>query len=745
MSLIVIALAQALETPPNTPSSDARPSPLEQQARRHLAAGHQLVFIVGQNQLPEALADDPSCQKLAVASLADLPDNLRPDWCEFWGNQAGFFTADLDIVRAARLLLEIDYNQAQELCRLGKSEIHPSQLARLAPLGLSLLVRSAHESLLPGTWIRPQSKASAEVSAVVCQSGLDLISIDSDTMWQQAGFLAEAFGVFARHRQSVDMVATSQTNLSVSLDGPPANSPEAKAALAALLEDLPGEVHLIPDCAAVTLVGRRIRTLIPKLGNALELFDEQKIHLMTQSSSDVSLSFVVDAEQAPRLVKELHQLLFSQADEPLRLGPALAEVRAGKREGSTQETWWTHDRERLLEIAAECSPVYVYDERTVVERLERLSSLKAVDRLLFAIKANNHPDILRTLWTHGVGLECVSEGEIEHALKITGTPLRPHGILFTPNFASLTEYEMAFAKGATVTLDSLAPLQDRPEIFAGREVFLRLDSGLGDGHHKHVRTGGNASKFGISLQEFDVLLALVKRHDIRVTGLHCHQGSGIMNPDNWAQVANFLKRTAERFFPEVRTLDLGGGLGVPERRGKDRLNLAEVEQSLNQFKSENPSYQLWLEPGRFLVAECGVLLATVTQVKQRGNKTFVGLSTGFNSLIRPALYGAYHEIVNLTRLNEAPRLKVDIVGPICETGDVLGRDRWLPPTQPGDICLIGTAGAYGRVMSNNYNLRPPADERFIQSRTRESVISAPAPAPVQKPGQPEISDRAIGG
>src|SRR5690606_23487258 len=180
----------------------------------------------------------------------------------------------------------------------------------------------------------------------------------------------------------------------------------------------------------------------------------------------------------------------------------------------------------------------------------------------------------------------------------------------------------------------------------------------------------------------------------------------ITGPDTWAETAVFLSGVAERF-PDARILNLGGGLSVPERPEAQSLDVRAVAELLAQFKAANPHFDLWMEPGRFLVAQAGVLIARVPQVKQKRGIHFVGIETGMNSLIRPALYGAYHEIVNLSRLHEPLSITAEVVGPICESSDVLGHGRRLPETHPGDLLLIATAGAYGRAMASNYNLRPP--------------------------------------
>ena len=166
-------------------------------------------------------------------------------------------------------------------------------------------------------------------------------------------------------------------------------------------------------------------------------------------------------------------------------------------------------------------------------------------------------------------------------------------------------------------------------------------------------------------------------------------------------------------FPGVRAIDLGGGLGVPEKPGDKAFDLKKLDETLADIRGAYPKYNLWLEPGRFLVAQAGVLLTRVTQTKGKGEMQYLGVATGMNSLIRPALYGAYHEIVNLTRADETPSETVTIVGPICETGDRLGSDRLLPPTREGDVLAIANAGAYGYVMSSRYNQREPAGEVII--------------------------------
>jgi diaminopimelate decarboxylase/aspartate kinase len=529
-------------------------------------------------------------------------------------------------------------------------------------------------------------------------------------MWQQVGFLADIFGVFQRRGLSVDLVSTSEMNVTVSLD-PSANSLDG---LEGLVEALAPhcQARLIDKCAAVSLVGRRIRAILHKLGPALEVFEEQHIHLVSQAASDLNLTFVVDEEQADRLVARLHALLFDHLEPGDQLGPTWRETFSPATRGlEGAGCWWQTRREELLSIADEHGPVYVYDLPTVRAAAQRLTSMRHISQVFYAVKANPNEGVLRALEEESVGFECVSPGELTHVRASCGA-LEQGRTLFTPNFAPKSEYQFGFEHGAMVTLDNIHPLREWPAIFAGRDILVRVDPGHGRGHHQHVRTAGARSKFGIGVEDLEELATLADAVGARVVGLHAHAGSGILSPGAWATTGVFLADLVGRF-PEVRSLDLGGGLGVPARSGGEGLDVAAMDEALGHVRYAHPHLDLWIEPGRYLVANAGVLLARVTQIKHKGDILYVGVETGMNSLIRPALYGAWHEIVNLTRLDEVPSEVGTVVGPICESGDTLGRSRRLPPTREGDVLLIATAGAYGYAMSSRYNLREPAGEFLL--------------------------------
>lgn len=639
---------------------------------------------------------------------------LQAQQLEIWTDVPGMFSANPRSTPGARQLLELTYDEAQEIATAGAKVLHPRCLLPARQYEIPLFVYATQAPALRGTRIsaNPPSDA-AQVKAVCVKKGVTLVSLDSPGMWHQVGFLADAFQIFKQHGLSVDLVSTSETNVTVSLD-PQANSIDG-VVLDRLQQDLAPlcRAAIIGPCASVSLVGRNIRSILHQLGPALELFAEQRIYLVSQAANDLNLTFVVDESQGDRLVDDLHHRLVDPVRDDLVLGRTWQQLFGTQGEPVVNDPpWWQGRRDDLLALMAGREVAYVYDVATLRERCRRLTSMGAVDRMSYAMKANSHPGVLRAARAEGLSIECVSRGEVERAFESLPN-LRPSDVLFTPNFATRDEYVWAFARGVHVTLDNLYPLQHWPEIFADRSIFVRLDPGTGRGHHAHVRTGGERSKFGIARGELEALRAAAASVRTRIVGLHAHTGSGVFDVANWEDTGRYLAGL-RAMFPEVRVFDLGGGLGVPDRPGVDPLDLAALDQALGRLKASMPGVELWLEPGRYVVAEAGVLLAKVTQCKGKGDASFVGVATGMNSLIRPALYGAHHDIVNLTRLHETAMMRCDVVGPICETGDVLGHARSLPAsTAEGDVLLIATAGAYGAAMSSHYNLRPPAEEILL--------------------------------
>jgi bifunctional diaminopimelate decarboxylase / aspartate kinase len=648
-------------------------------------------------------------------SAAYFAAKLGARQLEIWTDVPGMFSANPRHTPQARLLRSLHYDEAQEIASSGAKVLHPRCILPAKSQQIPIVVYATHCPQIEGTHISADGgDGAAQVKAVCLKKGITLVSLDSPGMWHEVGFLADAFQVFKRHGLSVDLVSTSETNVTVSLD-PAANSldPQVIEKLSADLSQL-CRAQVIGPCASVSLVGRNIRAILHRLGEAFELFAEQRIYLVSQAANDLNFTFVVDEDQGGRLVNELHERLIEPVREGAILGPTWQQLFAPTRVAATEApVWWRARREALLALATSHDCAYVYDPQVVRAAAAAMQGLKSVDRVLYAMKANPNAHILRLLAEQGLGFECVSRGEIEHLLaSVPG--LDRLRILFTPNFAERAEYAWALEHNIRVTIDNLYILSEWGELFRGASVFIRIDTGTGRGHHHHVRTAGAHAKFGVPMAQVEQFARLAERHGVSVIGLHAHSGSGIFDADNWGQVASRLLELAQRF-PQLATIDVGGGLGVPDSHDQIGLDLARLDTALLAMRQNRPGIALWIEPGRFLVAAAGVLIARVTQTKSKDEVRYVGIATGMNSLIRPALYGAWHEIVNLTRLDEPATEIVNVVGPICESADFLGHDRLLPPTRAGDVLLIANTGAYGRAMSSRYNLREPAQEFMLQS------------------------------
>ena len=633
---------------------------------------------------------------------------------EIWTDVPGLFSANPRLVPTARLLRALHYDEAQEIASNGAKILHPRCVLPVRQYKIPLYVYATQAPGLEGTIVSANvADSAAQVKAIAIKKGITLISMESPGMWHQVGFLADAFQVFKQLGLSVDLVSTSETNVTVSLD-PAANTLDS-AALDRLRAEL-GElcrVEILGPCASLSLLGHNIRGILHELGAAFELFQDQKIYLVTQAANDLNFTFVIDELQGDRLVHQLHERLIQSIGYDKVLGPTWQQLFAKNELAPVAANWWEDPskRRRLCEIATRESAAFVYDVATLDAAIAAVKRVGSIDRWAYAMKANWHPEILHRVNAEGLMLECVSQGELEHAFaSVPG--LASQDVLFTPNFAPRAEYEFGLAKGVRVTLDNLYPLKMRPELFRGRDIFLRIDPGFGRGHHQHVRTAGVHSKFGVPIAEADELESLVRSAGARVVGLHAHTGSGIFDVANWTETGTLLADLARRF-PDVRVVDLGGGIGVPEQLAQAEIDLAALDAGVAGLRRKFPNLEFWMEPGRFLVAKAGVLVAVVTQLKGKGDVQYVGVATGMNSLIRPALYGSHHDIRNLSRLEEPLSQRVNVVGPICETADQFGADRWLPPTLEGDVLLIATCGAYGRAMSSNYNRRPPAAEFMI--------------------------------
>ncbi len=376
--------------------------------------------------------------------------------------------------------------------------------------------------------------------------------------------------------------------------------------------------------------------------------------------------------------------------------------------------------EQLSNIAtAYGTPLYVYHAGKITEQYEKLKQAfqQSNTRIFYAGKALTNINILKHIRSLGCNIDCSSVNEVHLAIR---AGFEAPNILYTSNGIAFSEIEEAVSLGVNVNIDSLSNLEKFGKKYGhSYPVGIRLRPNIMAGGHLKISTGHEKSKFGIPIEQLDKILALVKQHDLFISGLHVHTGSEIKDVSVFMQVANIFFELVPHF-PEVSFLDLGGGFKVPYQQGEkgtDMLllgeKLAEVLAKLNHAYQRN--FQAWFEPGKFLVSESGYFITQVNVLKQSGNTTFAGVNSGFNHLIRPMFYEAYHHIENISN-PEAAKKHYTVVGNICET-DTFALDRELNEVREGDYLVFYNAGAYGFEMASNYNARfKPAQVLVIDGK-----------------------------
>ncbi len=366
------------------------------------------------------------------------------------------------------------------------------------------------------------------------------------------------------------------------------------------------------------------------------------------------------------------------------------------------------------------TPLYVYSETRIMENYTRLS--EAVkrhypqSRLLYACKANANVSILKLLRELGAEVDTVSPGEVYLSLQAGVTPDQ---VLFTGTSVSEEEMRYLLKAGVRMNIDSVSQMEKMLTFSVPEMVSVRVNPEVGAGHHEHVITAGPDVKFGVWEDQAWEAYQMAKDAGVKRFGMQMHIGSGISDVEKFVLAVTRLLEIAAHIQSRVginfKFIDIGGGIGVPYKPSDVEVDLEAfmgrlfgvIKMKLDELGLGRP--EIWLEPGRFLVAESGVLLTTVTTLKTSPGKEFVGVDAGFNTLIRPAMYGSYHHIHSASGLNE-PSKPYTVYGPLCESGDIFARDRVIPEVCEGDLLAIMNAGAYGFSMSSHYNSRPKAAE-----------------------------------
>lgn len=373
----------------------------------------------------------------------------------------------------------------------------------------------------------------------------------------------------------------------------------------------------------------------------------------------------------------------------------------------------------LLDLCAQHqTPFYLYDLDFAAERYAFLEGIFSWPRtkIHYAMKANANPHLLRALRDQGARLDTVSPAEVFLALSLG---FRKEDILYTANNMTNDEIALLGGEGVLFNIDSLSGLARYAKLRPNTDVCLRFNSDVVAGEDAKVQTGGDRTKFGIRLEEAATAVRLAKEGGLRVVGLHEHTGSGIAEPEKFTQgMKNLLSIARPELFPDLRFVDFGGGFKVPYKPEEKRIDYVAFGKAVTKlFEGFCAVYgrplDLLFEPGKFIAAECGVLITQVNSLIKNKTRLIAGTDSGFSHLIRPVLYGAYHHIVNLSNPDGEERI-YDICGNICETGDLFASERALPEIREGDHLAILNAGAYGYAMGSLYNLRPLPTEVVVK-------------------------------
>lgn len=370
----------------------------------------------------------------------------------------------------------------------------------------------------------------------------------------------------------------------------------------------------------------------------------------------------------------------------------------------------------IADIANEFgTPLYVYDADKIVTQVNNLKKAFAGTdlQIKYACKALTNISILKLLRKHGVGVDAVSTNEARLAI-LAG--FAPEGINFTPSCVDFSEIQEGVELKLTVNLDNLTMLERFGQTYGNKyPCGIRLNPHIMAGGNIKISTGHVNSKFGISIQQLPEIKAIIKKYNIKLQGLHIHTGSEIVETEVFMQMSDIFFGIAKDF-PDLKIIDFGGGFKVAYKKDDKVTDLQAIGSRLAEkfaaFERETGKHlQLWIEPGKYLVSESGYLVTKANVVKETPALTFVGVDSGLNHLIRPMMYNAYHEIVNVSN-DGAPLKTYTVVGNICET-DTLGSDRQLNEVREGDLIVLKNAGAYGYSMASNYNSRSRPPEVLV--------------------------------
>jgi diaminopimelate decarboxylase/aspartate kinase len=638
-------------------------------------------------------------------TAALIASTINAKRLEIWTDVNGLYTANPKYIHNAQLIKNINYDICQELSASGSQVLHPHCIKPCQKANIDIHIKNTFDPDNPEFTVVSTNNTSSQsnndnhnkIYAVSVQDNVTVFHIESMDMWEDYGFVADIFTVFSKNNIDVNIITTSQFSITTTTQE--TSSVKLDNTFKELLTKY--KVKMTRECSIISIIADDILGNT-QLSKSLKLVNNghfrKHLHITHNSSNNLNLSLVVDEKICCQLVKILHQ-------EFLLHNKMINRV-------DNMSSWWRDEKymNKLLstyEKLEDIHTAYVYNLEQIKSNCQIMKDKlsPSVTHFYYAMKANNNVDVLREIVKSGFGLECVSIGELKYIDENKVIEINSDNVLFTPNYCHINEYVYAFDIGVRVVIDNVDLLLDYPDIFRNKCIGIRLDLDMGDGHHKKVITEGNNVKFGLPLYELDSFIDIASNLNTKIVFIHSHKGSGILNHNAWLMTLEKMHKLLPRL-PDVKTIDLGGGFGIFSNG--QTLDLDKVNKSLDNYLEEickEYNVELAIEPGRFVVAEAGIILTQVTQIRSKSRYTYLGVGAGMHTLIRPALYDAYHPIYNLSKIDKANNTNYQVVGPICETGDILGKDIMLPKSEIGDIILIENTGAYGQVMSSDYNMR----------------------------------------
>lgn len=380
------------------------------------------------------------------------------------------------------------------------------------------------------------------------------------------------------------------------------------------------------------------------------------------------------------------------------------------------------------------TPLYVYDEQRIRENLRRYSSAftkrYSNSKIFYAYKANTNLAVCNILRQEGAGADTVSVGELKTALKVG---LKPSQIIYTSNSKSASDLDAAVKSNVIINVGSQSELKVLEGVSAKlrktAKISFRINPSVNPKTNPKIVTGLKNTKFGLHVEKgmaLQAYLAAKRMKNVRVVGVQTHIGSQILQTEAFEDATDRLMQFSKKLADNnilLDFIDLGGGLGIPYEGGKgmtpDRLAAKIIPRFKKGVKNLGYAPELWLEPGRYIVGDAGVLLTSVNSVKKTPYKRFVNVDCGFNTLMRPAMYGSYHRVEKIT--GKGVKVSYDIAGNVCESGDMLATNRQLPKVAEGDILIIYDAGAYGFSMASEYNSQPLPAEILVSGKRHEVI------------------------